>query len=190
MRGVMETFQTVFSFLGGWHMIADVLKNHGGPMAKEKIQEILKDNPRADLVRVLLTISKKDADKVWENIGAAKRGGWWENDVIVLLGHLIPRKEGGAIDEDRAKKLYKDISALGDKEFFRMLEALQHNPFSQKIKEYWERGKDVLEAVVEVAALYAGKTDGSLENWAARKQQEIETKKKTGWFNRLASRMP
>ncbi|MDD5590299.1 MAG: hypothetical protein PHQ47_03985, partial [Candidatus Portnoybacteria bacterium] len=114
-----ETFQTVLGVFGGWEFVKGILKTQTGNAAdlvKDKVIQVIKDNPRVDLLYVLLSLPAKESKKLWERHRVAMREGK-ENDFVVELGHVIPKNEKGEIDMERAKRIFKQLANTDERLF-------------------------------------------------------------------------
>lgn len=177
-KSLWNKSEKVLSILGGTHSIMEMI----APVVKERVEEIKKENPRGDYLRVLLMLDEDKARELRNKIKQATQSGMWENDVIVALGNMIPKVDG-EIDKARAQKIYTQMAETDDATFQQDVNSMIHDPFAQKVKWFLAQGKEAVEATLLMAAFLHGKYDQQLQDWVAEK------KTKRGRFGRLAHRI-
>jgi len=153
----------------------------------KKIDDLIKDNPRADLLYVLLSLDPADAEKLWHRHLSANRSGLAgaENDFVSVLGQALPRDAQGKIDMERAKQVFSQIAQMDDDKFCQVMEELKHDPIAQHIRHWLKHGESLAEALVEGVAYSAGVVTRWGEQINQRAEQRAQQMNKTS-FGRLA----
>ncbi|KKS66284.1 MAG: hypothetical protein UV36_C0030G0001, partial [Parcubacteria group bacterium GW2011_GWC2_42_6] len=124
------------------------LWNKGREHVEKRIEDLIKDNPRADLLYVLLALDPNDAAKLWQRHAAAVAAGK-ENSFTRILGQALPRNKEGQVDEERAKKVFSELAKMDEPQFYQVMEELNHDPIAQAIRHVIIiHGKDMAEAIL------------------------------------------
>ena len=155
---------TIRDFLGG-------LGKKGHEMAVKKIEDLLKDNPRTDLLHVLLAMDPADSTILWQRHLEAIATGT-ENTFARILGQALPRNAQGQIDMERAKEILTQIAQMDAERFSQIIEELNHDPIAQHIKHYLKHGVSFAEALLEIAAY----SSGVVTRWGKQISQQANCK--------------
>lgn len=169
-------------------MIRDFIRGEAkdaGGLFAERIRKVIKENPRADLLYILLTLDSDEASKLWARHGEAIREGV-ENKFVLALGQVIPRTPDGKIDTDRAKKIFEELAKMDENLFCQTLEELDHDPIAQKIRHWLIHGKGFAEALAETMGETCGQLSANAEDAALRINEGTNN---PGWFGRVARKL-
>lgn len=134
-----------------------------GSVLAGRLKKTIEDNPRAELLYVLLSLEPKDAKVFWQRHMGAIRSGipGAENDFVRILGRALPKDPSGKLDMEnmeRAKKVYTQIARMDEAEFCQVMEELNHDPIAQYIKFWLKKGKGLAEAIWLAGVEAAGRT--------------------------------
>ena len=92
-----ELLATFFGEFGG-KMLQETIKGEiksGAGFFGNHLNNLIKQNPRAQLLSVLLRLEPEDMEKFWKHHSEAMEGRiptWSENSLTVVLGNALPRK--------------------------------------------------------------------------------------------------
>lgn len=169
LAGVWKIMETIGGHIVG-SKIANDLFNQGTKILSQRIEALEKDNPRAEVLWILLALKQVNQNAYNTLLDLHHRqvlSGWGENEFVAALGHAIPRTKDGRIDWLRAQCIYTQISAMGPEEFYQFLELMTHDPVAQRLKGGWrwlnQQATELTQAI----------------------QQDTETRRQS-WFTRLA----
>jgi hypothetical protein len=176
--------------------IIAALGKKGHEIVIKKIEDLIKDNPRADLLYILLAMDPADATTLWQrHLGAIASGT--ENAFARILGQALPRDKDGKIDIERAKKIFSQIAQMDEARFCQVMEELNHDPIAQHIRHWLKYGANFSEALLEGIAYGAGvatrwgqQIDQRAEQLADEITEGTQDRRNASWFSRLASRLP
>lgn len=157
--------ETIAATVGGG--IRDALTK-GREILIERVEKILKENPRFDLLMVLLVLKPGDAATLWKRHYAAMCAGK-ENDFVITIAQALPRKDG-KLDLDRAKIIFTQLARMDEASFNQVLEELRHDPFAQHLRHWLSHGRSFANAIVGAA----GQTLGFLYEKSRQLDQRAE----------------
>lgn len=194
----MKWFQDFFKLAAGeagGKLLTDVLRGgvkDGVGVVAECIRRVAKDNPRSELLQVLLLALKpEEAETLWKYHQEAFKEGR-ENDFIVNLGHALPKEKDGSLDLERAKKIFSQLTEMDEAKFQQVLELLKHDPFQQIIRHYSQKGRNGVEAallgiayIIGIGARCSQERVQRLTWQMRRTNQRLEN----NWFFQLANRI-
>jgi len=165
-------------------------KNH--EMVVKKINDLIKNNPRADLLYVLLAMDPTDANTLWQrHLGAIATGT--ENAFVRILGQVLPRDKDGKVDLERARVIFSQIAQMDKVRFSQILTEMNNDTTAQHVRHWLKQGESLAEALAYGAGVVARKyeeLDQKAEGLAERLKQSTERRRRASWFSRLASRLP
>lgn len=161
-----------------WDLIKGVFGVAKGALS-ERVQEVIKRSPRHDLVFTFLTMEAQDRANLMDAFREYVRQGR-ENRLVREFGKALPRTPEGKLDEERARRLLKELNSVPEDELQMFLEFLNHDPVAEWFR-YWVlgKGKEVAVQASEVLAELAGfgihiSTDESVNDavleWRSRKR--------------------
>jgi hypothetical protein len=159
-----ELLATFFGEFGG-KMLQETIKGEiksGAGFFGNHLNNLIKQNPRAQLLSVLLRLEPEDMEKFWKHHSEAMEGRiptWSENSLTVVLGNALPRKADGTVDMTSAKETMKQLLAMDETEFHQTLEVLRHDPIAQQIRLAIRCNQAFAEAVIIRLAEYWGYAD-------------------------------
>lgn len=166
-------------------------KELGGTLAT-KIQQLIKQNPRVELLYVLLALEPEDAEKLWKRHLDAIREGT-ENDFIVALGNALPKNVDNTVDIERAKRIFSQLAKMEEAQFCQVIEELNHDPIAQKLRHWLKHGKNIAEAIVLTMAYTSGvavrhmeKIDNKAAELAVKINERVDNPSR---FGRIARRL-
>src|SRR3989344_5910632 len=116
----------------------DVIKSVLGGLTQGvsgRVQEAIKRSPRHDLVFSFLSMEAQDRIKLMEVFREYLREGR-ENQFVRELGKALPRTPEGKLDEERARRLLKELNSVPEDELRMFLEFLSHDPIAGWFR-YW-----------------------------------------------------
>lgn len=127
----------------GGKILAEAIRKGGTggvEVAIENVKKVIQQNPRAEVVLALMSIGVEDLRKLLVIHKDALKDHR-ENRFVVALGAMLPRKEDGRVDEERAERIYQQLaSELSRAEIEQLLEMLVHDPIAQWFR-YWTQGE-------------------------------------------------
>lgn len=183
MFRAFRNFMTMVFGEAGGTLLRDLIRGQiqgGASVLGERLRELVKMNPRHDLVLVLLTMDPQDRENLMEVYQEYLRQGR-ENRFVRELGEALPRTPDGKVDEERARRILKELNNVPMDELKMFLEFLNHDPIAEWFR-YWVLGKgkevaiQAAEFVSELAALgihfvqdKTPKAAKSIDQWAANK---------------------
>lgn len=188
---IRELFrETIASSIGGG--IREFLSK-GPQMASERIEKLIKENPRAGLLQAIMLLAKDEpelADKFWaRHLGAIETGT--ENSFVRALGDALPRDKDGRIDVEKGREFLKQIFQMDEAKFCQVLEEMSHDPIAQHFRRWVREGRSFAEALLEAIAYTSGvaaRKGEDIDAWAEQKAQQINQRvvDNPGWYGRLA----
>lgn len=174
MKWMQDVFTLVVGEAGG-KILRDLIRGElkeGAGVIAERVRVLVKENPRADLLYVLLALDPPQAATLWQRYRAVK-GTAAENAFVVTIAQAIPRKADQTLDLERAKAVYGAIAEMDPAAFDDVVEMLRHDPIAQQVRSFLEKGQDFGEAVLHAAAYAAGRLDGRAEADLPAREQRI-----------------
>jgi hypothetical protein len=145
----------------------------------EKINDLIKNNPRAELLEVLLTLDEQEAKNFWDNYDQKASDEGFEDTFIKVFAEplkTICKNKDGETDLAKAHKIYTQILQMGPECFWKVYEELKHDPIAQRVKHWQHHGASFAEAILEGLAYGAGvavRTANKLNQRAAQADVEI-----------------
>jgi hypothetical protein len=79
----------------------------------ERLGDVLKEDFKVDVIRVIMALDQKDAETLWERHKQAEAAGT-SGEFLRALANLIPRTADGAIDGDTAKIIFTQLSQVNE----------------------------------------------------------------------------
>lgn len=166
-------------------------KELGGVLA-DKVKQMIKLNPRVELLYILLALEPEDAATLWKRHLVAIQEGT-ENDFIVALGNALPKNPDGTTNTERAKRIFTQLSKMEEAQFAQIIEELNHDPITQKLRHWLKHGKNIAEAIAltmahtsGVAVRHMEKINNEAAELAAKIDKKVQNPSK---FGRIANKL-
>lgn len=121
----------------------------GRRMFERTVVRKLEEDPRPDVMRVIRRLYelgdetgndeyKVAGRRLQDLLDRAERTSEpdLENNVVLALGHVLPRDKDGQLDEEEAILTYRWIAQFSYPEFAVFVRGMTHDPFAQYFREY------------------------------------------------------
>lgn len=128
-----------------------------GGAVGERIRRLVRENPRAELLYVMLTLDEEEAKKFWDNYCQKANDEGFEDTFIKTIAQALPRNKEGGIDFEKAKSIYTQILQMSPERFWKIYNELKHDPIAQRVKHWMQHGREFAEALVGAISFSAGK---------------------------------
>lgn len=170
----------MFSF--GWirQIFAHELVRGGLDRALKRVQELLAEDPRKDVVTTLFALEAVNSEAgkyFWRRLewAALHAQPDYENEVVRALGRLLPRKADGSVDRATAIERFEHIArTCDDNKFATLVNAMKHDPATQVAHQFL---KTLAGALGDAGrTLDSGSIGTSVKQWSARQRERADKK--------------